>query len=102
MRMVNVTDVRTSIRDILSDMAKSREPVVILQRSKPVAYLVDAESFENMQRIEESESDIFAKSRKDSLDRILKIRAKVAKKTGVHNDSTQLIRELREGLGRHE
>lgn len=102
MRMVNVTEVRTGIREILSEIVKSREPIVILQRSKPVAYLVDAESFENMQRAEDSESDILTKNRKESLDRILKLRAKVAKKTGVHSDSTKLIRELRKGLGRHE
>ncbi|MDF9407140.1 MAG: hypothetical protein A4E52_01900 [Pelotomaculum sp. PtaB.Bin013] len=102
MRMVNVTDIRVGIREILSEVVKSREPVIILQRSKPVAYLVDAESFENMQRTDESESDVLTRSRKESLDRILKLRAKVMKKTGVHSDSTQLIRELREGSGRYE
>ncbi|HBC92628.1 MAG TPA: prevent-host-death protein [Pelotomaculum sp.] len=102
MRMVNVTDVRTGIRAILSEVVKTKKPVVILQRSKPVAYLVDAESFENMQRTEETESDVLTKSRRESLDRIMQLRAKIAKKSGVQSDSTELIRELREGQGRHE
>jgi antitoxin StbD len=102
MRMVNVTDVRTGIRAILSEVVKTKKPVVILQRSKPVAYLVDAESFENMQRTEETASDILTKSRRESLDRIMQLRAKIAKKSGVQSDSTELIRELREGQGRHE
>jgi len=98
MRMANVTDIRVNIREILSEMAKTREPVVILQRSKPVAYLVDPETFEKMQR--PNEIDLLTKGRKDSLDRILQLRAKVAKKA--QSDSTPLIREMREGLGRHE
>ncbi|OPX91770.1 MAG: hypothetical protein A4E53_00649 [Pelotomaculum sp. PtaB.Bin104] len=102
MRMVNVTEVRTSIREILSEVVKTKKPAVILQRSKPVAYLVDAESFENMQKKEESETDVLTKGRKESLDRILQLRAKVAKRTGVQHDSTPLVRELREGLGRYE
>ena len=102
MRMINVTDVRTGIRAILSEVVKTKKPVVILQRSKPVAYLVDAESFENMQKIEGTESDALTKSRKESMDRIMQLRAKIAKKSGVQSDSTKLIRELREGLGRHE
>ena len=102
MRMINVTDIRTNIREILSEVVKTKKPVVILQRSKPIAYLVDSEVFESMQRHEDSESDLLAKGRKESLNRILQLRAKVSKKTGVQSDSTQLIRELREGLGRHE
>lgn len=98
MRMVNVTDVRVNIREILSEMAKTREPVVILQRSKPAAYMVDPETFEKMQR--PNETDLLTKGRKDSLDRILQLRAKVVKKA--QSDSTSLIRDLREGLCRHE
>ncbi|HHW42663.1 MAG: type II toxin-antitoxin system Phd/YefM family antitoxin [Thermoanaerobacteraceae bacterium] len=98
MRMVNVTDVRVNIREILSEIAKTKEPVVILQRSRPAAYLVDPETFEKMQRPDET--DLLTKGRKDSLDRILQLRAKVTKKA--QSDSTPLIREMREGLGRHE
>jgi prevent-host-death family protein len=102
MNMINVTEIRRNIREVLSDVVKTKKPAVILQRSKPVAYLVDAESFENMQRNKETESDALTRSRNESLDRIMQLRAKVARKTGVHSDSTPLIRELREGLGRRE
>jgi prevent-host-death family protein len=102
MNMINVTEIRRNIREVLSEVVKTKKPAIILQRSKPVAYLVDAESFESMQRNKETESDVLIRSRKEGLDRILQLRAKVAKKSGVHSDSTPLIRELREGLGRHE
>ena len=102
MNMISVTEIRRNIREVLSDVVKTKKPAVILQRSKPVAYLVDAESFESMQRDKETESDALIRSRKESLDRILQLRAKVAKKSGVQRDSAPLIRELREGLGRCE
>lgn len=102
MDIINVTEIRRSIKAVLSEVVKSKKPVVIVQRSKPVAYLVDAESFEMMQKYAGSESDQLTRSRKESLDRILQLKAKIPKKTGDQGDSTQLLRELREGLGRYE
>jgi len=102
MQMINVTDIRRNIREVLLEVVKTKKPAIILQRSKPVAYLVDAESFEMMRKSRESESDILTRNRKDSLEKILKLRAKVTKKTGGQNDSTKIIRDLREGIGRHE
>jgi len=99
--MINVTDIRKNIRGILSEVVNSKKPVVILQRSKPVAYLIDAESFEKMQSSRESESEMLAKSRMESLGRISQLRGKIAKR-GVRGDSAQIIRELREGQGRYE
>lgn len=101
MQMINVTDIRKNIRGVLSDVVNSKKPVVILQRSKPVAYLIDAESFEKMHSSRESESKLLTKSRMESLERISQLRAKIAKR-GVRGDSTQLIREIREGQGRYE
>lgn len=100
MHMVNVTDIRRNIRAVLAEVVRTKEPAVILQRSRPVAYLIDAETFEKMRRPEET--DVLTRGRKESLDRILRLRAKVARKTGVQADSTPLIRQLREGTGRHE
>ena len=100
MNMVNVTEIRKNIREILMEVVRTKKPTVILQRSKPVAYLVDAESFDKMQKPEEE--DLLTMSRKDSLDRILQLRAKIAKKTGSQSDSVAIIRELREGSNRHE
>lgn len=101
MNMINVTEIRKNIRSILSELVNSKEPVVIIQRSKPVAYLIDAESFEKMQRSRESESEMLTKSRMASLGRISQLRGKIAKR-GVRGDSAQIIRELREGQGRYE
>lgn len=101
MEMINVTDIRKNIRSILSEVVNTKKPVVILQRSKPVAYLIDAETFEKMQSSRESESEFLTKSRMESLGRISKLRAKIAKR-GVRGDSDQIIRELREGQGRYE
>ena len=101
MEMINVTDIRKNIRSILSEVVNSKKPVIILQRSRPVAYLVDAESFEKMQSSRETEFDMLTKSRMESLERISRLRAKIAKR-GVRGDSAQIIRELREGQGRCE
>jgi len=101
MQMISVTDIRKNIRGILSEVVKSKKPVVILQRSKPVAYLIDAESFDKMQRCGESESEMLTRSRMESLDRISQLRTKIAKR-GIWSDSTQIIQELREGQGRYE
>lgn len=101
MDMINVTDIRKNIRGILSEVVKSKKPVVILQRSKPVAYLIDAESFEKMQSSMESESELLTKSRMESLGRISQLRDKIAKK-GIRGDSCQIIRELRDRQGRYE
>ncbi|SHE45628.1 prevent-host-death family protein [Desulfofundulus australicus DSM 11792] len=100
MHIVNVTDIRRNIREILMEVIRTKEPAVILQRSKPVAYLVDAETFEKTRKL--NEMDLLTQTRKESLDRILQLRVKMAKKGGVRGDSVQLIRELREGLNRHE
>lgn len=97
MRMINVTDLRRNAKDILSEVIVSKQPVVILQRSKPVAYLVDAESFESLQH----EGKNFNEKRKNILDRVFQLQEKVADRVGIQEDSTPLIRELREGI-RHE
>ncbi|MEW6524537.1 MAG: type II toxin-antitoxin system Phd/YefM family antitoxin [Bacillota bacterium] len=96
MYIVNVTDVRRNIRQILAKLVKTKEPVVILQRSRPVAYLVDPERFEKMQKTDEGGA--LTEDRRRSLERILQLRVKVANRTGMHEDSAALIRDLREGL----
>lgn len=100
MNIINVTEIRRNIRAVLSEVVRTKKPAVILQRSKPVAYLVDAETFDKMQKPEEA--DLLTGIRKESLDRILRLRSKVAQKTGIQGDSTGLVRELREGKYRYE
>ncbi|KYH31189.1 type II toxin-antitoxin system Phd/YefM family antitoxin [Neomoorella mulderi] len=100
MHIVNVTEVRRNIREILAEIARTKAPAVIVQRSKPVAYLVDADTFERMRQYDAV--DILSQARRESLDRMLRLRARVARKTEARGDSVAVIRELRERLGRHE
>lgn len=100
MNIINVTDIRRNIRAVLAEVVRTKKPAIILQRSKPVAYLVDAETFGKMQKPEEA--DILTGLRKESLDRILRLRARVIQKTGIQDDSTGLLQELREGKNRYE
>jgi PHD/YefM family antitoxin component YafN of YafNO toxin-antitoxin module len=83
----------------LADLAKTKKPIAILQRSKPVAYIIDADSFMMLQIKDDNE---LAETRKKSLEKILHIKERVAQKTGKQEDSVNLIRELREGANRYE
>ena len=46
MRTIGVTDLRQRTAEILNDLKDSDEPIAILQRSQPAAYLVSAEHYE--------------------------------------------------------
>lgn len=98
--MASVTEVRKNIRALLEEVVRTKEPAVILQRSRPVAYLIDAETFEKMRRSEATA--VLTRSRRDSLERILRLKGRAAGETEVRVDSTTLIRELREGSNRDE
>lgn len=99
MHMVSITEIRRNAKAVLADLVRTKKPVAILQRSKPVAYIIDAESFTKMQQHEISE---FTESRKKSLTNILQLKERVAKKNGIQEDSIKLIRDFREGLSRYE
>lgn len=98
MRMINVTDLRKNAKDVLAEVVATKKPVVILQRSKPVAYLIDADSFNAMQQ----EGENLTEKRKNILEKLFQLQEKVADRVGIQEDSTPLIRELRDGIGRHE
>lgn len=99
MRMVSITEIRRNAKSVLADLTRTKKPVAILQRSKPIAYIIDAESFIKLQLKEE---DDLSENRKRSLERILDLKARVAKKSGMQEDSVRLIRDLREGNNRYE
>lgn len=99
MHMVSITEIRRNAKAVLANLIKTKKPIAILQRSKPVAYIIDAESFIKMQQQEISG---FAESRKKSLANILQLKERVAKKSGIQEDSVKLIRDLREGINRYE
>lgn len=100
MKMVSVTEMRRSAKAVLADIMRTKKPVAILQRSKPVAYIIDAESYVKLQSNQEND---LTESRKKSLEKILQLKERVAQSSGVQQeDSVQMIRDLREGVSRHE
>ena len=100
MNMVNVTDIRRRVRSILAEVVRTKQPVVIIQRSKPVAYLIDADTYEK--GLKDVNADLLTQARWKNLEEILQLRGAISDKTGIQSDSTALIRELREGRERYE
>jgi prevent-host-death family protein len=97
--MFNVTEIRQNVSKIIAQAIKTREPIVLLQRSKPVAYIVEAGAFEELQakarRVEQYEKNEMAK---ETLQRLARLRNEMK----LQPDSTPLIRQLREGDARSE
>jgi prevent-host-death family protein len=50
MRTELVTTLKRQAAELLSDLARDREPIMITQHGLPSAYLVDVETFELQQR----------------------------------------------------
>jgi prevent-host-death family protein len=50
MRTEIVTTLKRQATELLDDVSRSREPILITQHGLPSAYLVDVESFDLMQR----------------------------------------------------
>ena len=46
MKVIGVTELRQRAAEVLEDLAGSGEPLVVLQRSRKIAYLVDADTYE--------------------------------------------------------
>lgn len=46
MKTIGVTDLRQRTAEVLDEIAGSGEPVAILQRSRKIAYLVDADTYD--------------------------------------------------------
>ncbi|MBE3588348.1 MAG: type II toxin-antitoxin system Phd/YefM family antitoxin [Thermoanaerobacteraceae bacterium] len=100
MYIANVTEVRQNASRIIAQVVESGEPAVVLQRSKPVVYIVEAAAYEEMlKKLEAAESLFRAEETKNALQEIAKLRGKMAQR-GKQSDSVPLIRELREGEGR--
>ena len=45
-----VTTLKRKATDLLSEVARDKEPILITQHGRPSAYLVDVESYEQLQR----------------------------------------------------
>ena len=50
MRTELVTTLKRQATELLDELDKTREPILITQHGLPSAYLVDVESFESLQR----------------------------------------------------
>lgn len=50
MRTELVTTLKRQATELLEELDRSREPILITQHGRPSAYLVDVESFEMLQR----------------------------------------------------
>ena len=50
MRTELVTTLKRQATELLSELERSREPILITQHGLPSAYLVDVESYEMLQR----------------------------------------------------
>lgn len=99
MSMFNVTEMRQNVSKIITQAIETKEPIVLLQRSKPVAYIIEARVFEEIQakakKVEKYEKIEMAK---ETLQRLTKLRSEMKPQP----DSTYLIRQLREGEARNE
>jgi prevent-host-death family protein len=50
MKTVPITDLRQRVADVIGDVQASDEPTVVLQRSRPAAYIVSPGQYERDQR----------------------------------------------------
>ncbi|AGK99798.1 type II toxin-antitoxin system Phd/YefM family antitoxin [Desulfoscipio gibsoniae] len=99
MSMFNITEIRQNASKIIAHVLKTKEPVVILQRSKPVAYIVEAQTYKDIQeKLKKAEHYEKVITTRNSLQRLARLRSEMKKQP----DSTPLIRRLREGDARRD
>jgi len=48
-KTVPITELRQRVADVIADVATSDEPTIVLQRSRPAAYIVNPEHYERDQ-----------------------------------------------------
>jgi PHD/YefM family antitoxin component YafN of YafNO toxin-antitoxin module len=97
-QIANVTDIRQNASKIIANIIKTGEPTIILQRSKPVAYLVGSSAYEDLLRQLEAARQLVLKAERTSiLSEMAALREQMARR-GKQADSTALIRDLREGI----
>ena len=97
MHMANVTEVRQNASKIISEVVRTKEPAVILQRSKPVAYIVEADAYDGMvRRLQEAEAMFRVENARAVLQDMARLREGMAQR-GKQRNSVEVIREMREG-----
>jgi len=96
--ITNITEIRQNASKVITRAVQEKEPTVILQRSKPVAYIVEASLFENIQKKLERAQDLEkTEQTKAAFQKISAVMQKM-KQRDIQHDSTGIIRELREGI----
>lgn len=99
MNTFNVTEIRQNASKIISQVIKTKEPVMVLQRSKPVVYIIEANTFEELQKkVKKAEQYEKIEASKKALEKLTQLRSQMK----MQPDSTPLIRQLREGDGQDE
>lgn len=97
MYITSVTDLRQNASKVVARVVSTREPAVVLQRSRPVVYLVEASLYEEMaEKARMAEEHIRMAETRAALQNLAALRARMARRC-VQSDSTPLIRALREG-----
>jgi len=93
---VGVTEIRQNASAVIKRVLETRMPAVVMQRSKPVAYVIDASSYESMlEKLEKAELLMRVAETKEALQRAARLREAMGKR-GSQRDSVEIIRELRE------
>lgn len=97
MYITNITEIRQNASKIITRTVEDKEPTIILQRSKPVAYIVEASLFEGIQaKLEDAERLEKEEKTNKAIQKIYSLREKMAQRNR-QPDSVKIIRELREG-----
>lgn len=97
MYMANVTEIRQNVSRIIARVLETGDPAVVLQRSKPVAYIVEASAYEEMvKKLATAENLLQMVETKKALRELAALRGKMAKR-GRQQDSVPVILDLREG-----
>ncbi|MCD5406672.1 MAG: type II toxin-antitoxin system Phd/YefM family antitoxin [Desulfotomaculum sp.] len=98
MHIANVTEIRQNASKVIARVLEDKKPMVILQRSKPVAYIIEATTFEEMQKkIKMAEELDKASKTKVVMQEIDELRKKMIAR-GRQSDSVQIIKEIRKDL----
>jgi antitoxin StbD len=96
MIITNVTEIRSSVGKLIKKATEEKEPVVIMQRSKPVAYIINKDLYDDMnKKLEKAKEYEQREKLEKSINNITTIREKT-KKYSVKMNSTDTIREFRE------
>lgn len=97
MQIANVTDIRQNASKIIARIVQTGEPAVVLQRSRPVVYIVESSAYEEMLRDLDAARQLLLKAEmKQTLKDLAGLRQQMAAR-GRQPDSAPAIRDLREG-----